>query len=57
VDPSCRKSIEAYEKLTYRDGTSEPDKDSGYDHCVDSAGYYMFYRYGTMKTTVSPLRL
>lgn len=57
VDPSCRKSIEAYEKLTYREGTSEPDKTSGYDHCVDASGYYLFYRYGTMKTTVSPLRL
>ena len=45
VDPSCTKSIEAYERLTYREGTSEPDKTSGYDHPVDALGYYAFGRY------------
>jgi hypothetical protein len=57
VDPGCRKSIEAYEKLTYREGTSEPDKLSGYDHLVDSAGYYMFTRWGRMAASVQPLGL
>jgi hypothetical protein len=46
VDPSCVKSIEAYERLTYKEGTSEPDKDSGFDHPVDATGYYMFTRFG-----------
>lgn len=32
VDPKCRKSIEAYEGLAYKEGTNEPDKNSGYDH-------------------------
>jgi hypothetical protein len=27
------------------EGTSEPDKDSGYDHLPDSAGYYFFARF------------
>lgn len=40
VDPSCTKSIEAYERLTYREGGSEPDKQSGYDHVVDALGYW-----------------
>ena len=46
VDPSCVKSIEAYERLTYREGTSDPDKGSGFDHPVDATGYYLFARYG-----------
>ena len=42
VDPSCVKSIEAYERLVYRDGSNEPDKTLGYDHLVDASGYYLF---------------
>lgn len=53
VDPSCRKSIEAYEKLTYKGGTSEPDKTSGYDHPVDATGYYIFGRWGIKDTVAS----
>ncbi|OUJ06639.1 hypothetical protein [Acetobacter malorum] len=42
VDPKCAKSIEAYERQTYRDGTNEPDKRSGYDHIVDATGYLLY---------------
>lgn len=45
IDPKCRKSIEAFERLEYKEGTSEPDKDSGYDHIPDADGYYMFARF------------
>ncbi len=45
VDPSCVKSIEAYERLAYREGSNEPDKESGYDHTVDASGYYLFGRH------------
>lgn len=44
VDPSCLRSIEAYERLAYRDGTNEPDKSQGHDHLVDASGYYLFGR-------------
>ena len=44
VDPGCVRSIEAYERLIYRDGTNEPDKGSGHDHLVDATGYYLFGR-------------
>lgn len=44
VDPRCRFSIEAYERLAYRAGTSEPDKQSGHDHLVDATGYYLYVR-------------
>jgi hypothetical protein len=47
VDPRCVKSIEAYERFVYREGTSEPDKEGGYDHLCDATGYYMFARFGS----------
>jgi hypothetical protein len=46
IDPSCKKTIEALERFVYKDGTSLPDKDGGYDHPVDATGYYMFVRFG-----------
>jgi len=45
VAPRCRKSIECYERLEYKEGTSEPDKKSGFDHIPDASGYFMFGRY------------
>lgn len=57
VDPGCRKSIECYEKLSYREGTSEPDKTSGFDHLVDATGYYMYTRWGVPPASIGPLRL
>ncbi len=44
VDASCIKSIEAYERLIYREGTNDPDKSTGHDHLVDASGYYLFGR-------------
>lgn len=45
VSPRCRKSIECYERLEYKEGTSEPDKTSGHDHIPDATGYYIFARF------------
>ena len=46
VDPRCIRSIEAYERLVFREGTGEPDKMQGFDHLVDATGYYLFGRHG-----------
>jgi hypothetical protein len=43
VDPSCKQSITAYERLVYKEGTSDP---GGFDHPVDASGYYTFVRFG-----------
>jgi len=43
VDPSCRKTIESLDKFTYKEGTSVPDKDSGFDHMADAIRYYIDY--------------
>lgn len=43
VDPKCKKTIESLDKHSYKEGTSQPDKDSGYDHFGDAIRYYIDY--------------
>ena len=39
IDPKCKGLIESLRKHTYREGTKQPDKNSGFDHFGDSLGY------------------
>jgi hypothetical protein len=50
VDPSCKESIKCYEQLCYKEGTGQPDKESGLDHIPDSAGYYIYGRFAYKPT-------
>ena len=43
VSPRCKYTIEGLERQTYKEGTSQPDKDSGYDHMNDALGYMIDY--------------
>lgn len=43
IDPACRKTIDALNKFSYKEGTSQPDKDSGYDHISDALRYLIDY--------------
>jgi len=45
VDPRCRRVIEGLEKQTYKEGTQQPDKDSGWDHWNDALGYMIHFKY------------
>jgi len=45
VDPKCKYTIEGLERQTYKEGTSQPDKESGYDHSNDALGYMIDYLY------------
>ena len=45
VDHSCQKLIESLERHIYKPGTSDPLKSTGFDHCVDGLGYYLFPTY------------
>jgi hypothetical protein len=45
VDPKCKYTIEGLERQTYKEGTSQPDKSSGYDHLMDSLGYAVDYMF------------
>jgi len=43
VDPKCKYTIEGLERQTYKEGSSQPDKESGYDHMNDALGYMIDY--------------
>ncbi|MCB8881692.1 hypothetical protein ACELLULO517_15700 [Acidisoma cellulosilytica] len=45
VDPRCKHSIDSYERHVYKDGTSEPDKGTGFDHQFDAVSYLLFGKY------------
>jgi hypothetical protein len=43
IDPKCKYAIECLEKQTYKEGTSQPDKTSGFDHMNDALRYMVDY--------------
>jgi hypothetical protein len=43
IDPKCKYAIECLEKHIYKEGTSIPDKDSGFDHMNDALRYMVDY--------------
>lgn len=43
VDPKAKYTIEGLERQVYKEGTSQPDKDGGYDHMNDALGYMTDY--------------
>jgi len=45
IDPRCKKTIESLEKHSYKEGTSIPDKESGFDHFSDAPRYYIDYEF------------
>jgi len=56
-DPKCKYAIECLEKQTYKEGTSIPDKDSGFDHMNDALRYMVDYLFPIRQpTTPVPIR-
>lgn len=49
IDPKAKYTIEGLERQTYKEGTSQPDKDSGYDHMNDALGYMVDYLFPIRK--------
>lgn len=43
IDPRCKYSIETFEKFCYKEGSSQPDKQSGLDHLGDAIRYCVEY--------------
>mgnify|MGYP003678461648 FL=1 len=39
IDPNCVKIISGLQKHVYKEGTRQPEKDSGLDHFNDALGY------------------
>jgi hypothetical protein len=49
IDPACKHTIQGLERHTYKEGTSQPDKDSGFDHMNDAVGYCVDYLFPVRK--------
>jgi len=49
IDPKAKYTIEGLERQVYKEGTSQPDKDSGYDHMNDALGYVIDYLFPVRK--------
>jgi hypothetical protein len=43
IHPRCKYTIEGLERHTYKEGSVQPDKESGYDHMMDALGYMVDY--------------
>lgn len=43
ISDKCKQTIKSLEKQTYKEGTSQPNKDDGYDHMNDALGYMTEY--------------
>ena len=54
VDPKCKYTIESLERHSYRPGTNQPDKDTGYDHMADALRYMIHYIWPVRTTTELP---
>lgn len=53
IAKSCKYSIECLDKHTFKENSTVPDKDSGYDHMFDAMSYYVAYRW-PIKRDIDP---
>ena len=52
IDPKCRKVKECLIKHTYKEGTRQPQKDTGHDHMNDALGYFVYQHFAIKKNKV-----
>lgn len=55
VHPRCKRLIRCLDGLTYKKGTSQPDKGSGLDHMVDALGYLVCEEFPIVSRRVAAL--
>lgn len=49
VASNCKNVINSLERQTYKEGTSQPNKDDGFDHMNDALGYLIEYMFPIRK--------
>lgn len=57
IHPRCVKTIKSLEGLTYKEGTSIPDKASGLDHMVDGLGYLIHMEFPIIGKTMLKMKI
>jgi hypothetical protein len=55
IDSRCKRTIESFRKHQFKEGTTLPDKDSGWDHSTDAVGYGIEYLF-PIKKIITPQR-
>jgi PBSX family phage terminase large subunit len=48
IHPKARALITGLSNLTYKEGTSQPDKRSGFDHICDAMGYLLWQEFNVL---------
>ena len=54
VSPKCKQTIKSLERQTYKEGTSIPNKDDGFDHMNDAVGYLIEYLFPVRTEYATP---
>lgn len=49
ISPNARALLTALANLTYKEGTSAPDKGSGFDHITDALGYLLWQEFNVLQ--------
>lgn len=57
IHPRCKKLIKCLDGLTYKDGTSLPDKSLGLDHLTDGLGYLVHMEFPIIKKDLKKLKI
>lgn len=52
IDPKCKWTIKALERMSYREGTMIPDLRNDYNHVADAFGYAIEYNYPVARNKV-----
>jgi hypothetical protein len=54
IHPQSKPLITALSNLTYKDGTSIPDKKSGFDHICDALDYLLWQEFNVLAPKNTP---
>ena len=54
ISPKCVKVIDGLRKHTYKEGSRQPDKNSGYDHHMDALGYCVNHLFAVKQNIQRP---
>lgn len=49
IHPKARPLLKALAHMTYKEGTSIPDKDGGFDHMTDALGYLLWQEFNVLE--------
>ena len=57
IHPRCKELIKGLDGMTYKEGTSQPDKSLGLDHITDALGYQIHSLFPIQHKTTSAVKI